>query len=483
MRNSGGTSFFVWIDVNSLLIQSDSSRLWQACLERVSREVSRAAFAAWFAPLKSGEWEEDTLQILAPTLIAKEFVHTHHKGLVERALREEVGADVLVRIILDPAGPSEPILRGPAPRRTPESPSSRLVSAKQEIQAEGIRREAGRLAPRMTFDSFVEGDCNRLAMAVAHQVAEQPGGARANPLLLVGGTGLGKTHLMNAIGHFVLGHDVARKVVYRTSEEFAREYLEVARKGDLKAFHNIYRDASVLLLDDIQFFGGEVDKPRFREQMVYVMGALQGQRKQIVLTCDRPPSEVQHFDRQILRQIESGFVADLGAPDQDTRLAILRRKANEGGWDVTQDVLELIAEQFTGNVRQLEGALLKLCAFSDICGGKVDRATAEAVFRDALRNRRNSSSPGAIAQAVADAFQIDIALMRSRTRKRPVVAARQLAMLLIHELTDNTLHSIGVLFGRDYSTVTHSLEAARESLARDSEASQTFQSLRARFKG
>jgi chromosomal replication initiator protein len=314
-------------------------------------------------------------------------------------------------------------------------------------------------------------------------VAEQPGGARANPFLLVGGTGLGKTHLMSAIGQFVLGHDVARKVVYRTSEEFAREYLEVARKGDLKAFHNIYRDASVLLLDDIQFFGGEVDKPRFREQMVYVMSVLQSQRKQIVLTCDRPPSEVQHFDKQILRHIESGFVADLDAPDHDTRLAILGRKALEGGWNVTPDVLAIIAEQFTGNVRQLEGALLKLCAFSDMCGGKVDRATAEAVFRDVLRNRRNAASPGAIAQSVADAFQIDIALMRSRTRKRPVVAARQMAMLLIHELTDNTLHSIGVLFGRDYSTVTHSIEAARESLAREPETAQTLQSVRARFKG
>jgi chromosomal replication initiator protein len=211
-------------------------------------------------------------------LIAKEFVHTHHKGLLERVLREEIGAPVQIRIVLDPDGSSEPILRGSGPRRAPTAPALRLVTAKQEIQAEGIRREAARLAPRMTFDSFVEGDCNRLALAVARQVAEQPGGARANPLLLVGGTGLGKTHLMNAVGQFVLGHDVARKVVYRTSEEFAREYLEVARKGDLKAFHNIYRDASVLLLDDIQFFGGEVDKPRFREQMVYVMSALQGQR-------------------------------------------------------------------------------------------------------------------------------------------------------------------------------------------------------------
>ena len=468
--------------MNSLLIQSDSSRLWQACLERVSREVSRAAYAAWFAPLKLGEWEGESLQVLAPTLIAKEFVHAHHKGLIERVLREEIGGEVQVRIVLDPDGladvpvsiPQTPVLRVPV---------ARTLTARQEAQAEGVRREAARLAPRMTFDSFVEGDCNRLALAVARQVAEFPGGVRANPLLLVGGTGLGKTHLMNAVGHFVLGHDVARKVVYRTSEEFAREYLEVARKGDLKAFHNIYRDASVLLLDDIQFFGGEVDKPRFREQMVYVMSVLQSQRKQIVLTCDRPPAEVQHFDKQILRHIESGFVVDLNAPDQETRLAILRRKAQEGGWHITPDVLELIADQFTGNVRQLEGALLKLCAFSDMCGGKVDRSTAEAVFKDALRNRRNQASPGAIAQAVADAFQIDLALMRSRTRKRPVVVARQLAMLLIHELTDNTLHSIGVLFGRDYSTVTHSLDAARETLSVEPEIAQAFQTVKTRFRG
>ncbi|HNY29335.1 MAG TPA: chromosomal replication initiator protein DnaA [Fibrobacteria bacterium] len=468
--------------MNSLLIHSESDRLWQVSLERISQSVSRAAFTAWFAPLRMGEWSDDGfLQIHAPTLIAKEFVHTHHKSTIEKALREELGAEVQVRIVLDPDASTEPILRTPAPRKAPD-PLLRLVSPKQQLHVESVRREAARLAPRMTFDSFVEGDCNRLALAVARQVAENPGGGRANPLLLVGGTGLGKTHLMTAIGHFILGLDVARKVVYRTSEEFAREYLEVARKGDLKAFHSIYRDASVLLLDDIQFFGGEVDKPRFREQMVYVMSVLQAQRKQIILTCDRPPSEVQHFDRQILRQIESGFVADLDAPDQETRLAILRRKALEGGWNVTPDVLGMIAEQFTGNVRQLEGALLKLCAFSDMCGGKVDRSTAEAVFRDAVRNRKNSASPGAIAQAVADAFQIDLALMRSRTRKRPVVQARQLAMLLIHELTDNTLHSIGVLFGRDYSTVTHSLEAARESLSTDRELTDTFQSLRERFR-
>ncbi len=465
--------------MNSLLIQSDSSRLWQACLERVSREVSRAAFAAWFAPLRLGDWEGDCLQVMAPTLIAKEFVHAHHKGLIEKILREEIGGEVQVRVVLDPNGLADI----PSGSLVPRIPVARSLSARQEVQAEGVRREAARLAPRMNFESFVEGECNRLALAVAHQVAEFPGGVRANPLLLVGSTGLGKTHLMNAIGHFVLAHDVARKVVYRTSEEFAREYLEVARKGDLKAFHNIYRDASVLLLDDIQFFGGEVDKPRFREQMVYVMSVLQSQRKQIVLTCDRPPSEVQHFDKQILRHIESGFVVDLNAPDQETRLAILRRKALEGGWHITPDVLDLIAEQFSGNVRQLEGALLKLCAFSDMCGGRVDRATAEAVFKDALRNRRNQASPGAIAQAVADAFQIDLALMRSRTRKRPVVVARQLAMLLIHELTDNTLHSIGVLFGRDYSTVTHSLEAAREILAIDPLIAESCKTVRSRFRG
>lgn len=470
--------------MNSLLIHSEPERLWQACLERLAQEVSRTHFAAWLAPLRMGEWNDDTLTLLAPNSVAKDFVHLHHRPLLEKALSQEMGARVRVTIALDPLGAAEPArVASPAPHVPFLHPGSPIVSPKLEQAAESIRKEAARLVPRMTFDNFVEGECNRLALAVARQVAEHPGGPRANPLLLIGGTGLGKTHLMNSVGNFALSRETARKVVYRTSEEFAREYLEIAvQKHDLKAFHRIYQNADVLLLDDIQFFGGEVDKPRFRSEMVYVLSTLQAARKQIVLTCDRPPEEIQYFDRQILRHIESGFVADLGAPDHETRLAILQRKAVEGGWNITRDVLELLSEQFAGNVRQLEGALLKLCAFSDMCGGRVDRATAEAVFRDVLRNRQNQASPGAIAQAVAESFGIDLALMRSRTRKRPVAIARQLAMLLIHELTDNTLHSIGVHFGRDYSTVTHSLEAARALVTRDPDVSAKYQAVLARFR-
>lgn len=470
--------------MNSLLIHSEPERLWQACLERLAHEVTRTHFAAWLAPLRMGDWDDDTLTLLAPNSVAKDFVHLHHRPLLEKILSNELGARVRVSISLDlkSSGAEPARVASPSPA-APRTTASRLVSPKLEIAAESIRKEAGRLVPRMTFDSFVEGECNRLPFAVARQVAEHPGGPRANPLLLIGGTGLGKTHLMNAVGNFALSQETARKVVYRTSEEFAREYLEIAvQKHDLKAFHRIYQNADVLLLDDIQFFGGEVDKPRFRSEMVYVLSTLQSARKQIVLTCDRPPEEIQYFDRQILRHIESGFVADLRAPDHGTRLAILERKAVEGGWNITRDVLELLAEQFTGNVRQLEGALLKLCAFSDMCGGKVDRSTAEAVFRDVLRNRQNQASPGAIAQSVADAFGIDLALMRSRSRKRPVAVARQLAMLLIHELTDNTLHSIGVHFGRDYSTVTHSLEAAKALIARDSEIAVRYRAAVSRFR-
>lgn len=469
--------------MNSLLIHSEPERLWQACLERLAQEVSRTHFAAWLAPLRMGEWNDDTLTLLAPNSVAKDFVHLHHRPLLEKTLSQELGARVRVSLALDPNAGDEPArLASPTPSALRQD-GSRLISPRLELAAESVRKEAARLVSRMTFDNFVEGECNRLALAVARQVAEHPGGPRANPLLLIGGTGLGKTHLMNSVGNFALSRETARKVVYRTSEEFAREYLEIAvQKHDLKAFHKIYQNADVLLLDDIQFFGGEVDKPRFRSEMVYVLSTLQAARKQIVLTCDRPPEEIQYFDRQILRQIESGFVADLGAPDHETRLAILQRKAVEGGWNITRDVLELLAEQFTGNVRQLEGALLKLCAFSDMCGGRVDRSTAEAVFRDVLRNRQNQASPGAIAQSVAESFCIDIALMRSRTRKRPVAIARQLAMLLIHELTDNTLHSIGVHFGRDYSTVTHSLDAARALVARDVEVAAKYQAILARFR-
>lgn len=469
--------------MNSLLIHSEPDRLWEACLERLSQEVSRTHFAAWLAPLRMGEWSDDTLTLLAPNSVAKDFVHLHHRQLLEKTLSQELGARVRVSLALDPQASEPARIQSPAAPSSPRSAASRIVSPRLEQAAESVRKEAARLVPRMTFDNFVEGDCNRLALAVARQVAEHPGGPRANPLLLIGGTGLGKTHLMNSVGNFALSRETARKVVYRTSEEFAREYLDIAvQKHDLKAFHRIYQNADVLLLDDIQFFGGEVDKPRFRSEMVYVLSTLQAARKQIVLTCDRPPQEIQYFDRQILRHIESGFVADLATPDHDTRLAILQRKAVEGGWNITRDVLELLAEQFTGNVRQLEGALLKLCAFSDMCGGRVDRATAEAVFRDVLRNRQNQASPGAIAQSVAESFGIDLALMRSRTRKRPVAIARQLAMLLIHELTDNTLHSIGVHFGRDYSTVTHSLEAARALVTRDPEVSAKYQAIISRYR-
>lgn len=471
--------------MNSLLIHSEPERLWLACLDRLAQEVSRTHFAAWLAPLRMGEWNDDILTLLAPNSVAKDFVHLHHRPLLEKTLSQELGARVRVAVALDPLAGDEPErLQSPSvPLQHTRVGGSRILSPKLELAAESVRKEAARLVPRMTFDNFVEGECNRLALAVARQVAEHPGGPRANPLLLIGGTGLGKTHLMNSVGNFALSRETARKVVYRTSEEFAREYLEIAvQKHDLKAFHRIYQNADVLLLDDIQFFGGEVDKPRFRSEMVYVLSTLQAARKQVVLTCDRPPQEIQYFDRQILRHIESGFVADLGAPDHETRLAILQRKAVEGGWNITRDVLELLAEQFTGNVRQLEGALLKLCAFSDMCGGRVDRTTAEAVFRDVLRNRHNQASPGAIAQSVAESFGIDIALMRSRTRKRPVAIARQLAMLLIHELTDNTLHSIGVHFGRDYSTVTHSLEAARALVSRDAEIASKYQAVLSRFR-
>lgn len=471
--------------MNSLLIHSEPERLWQACLERLAQEVTRTHFAAWLAPLRMGEWDDDTLTLLAPNTVARDFVYLNHRPLLEKTLSHELGAHVRVAIALNPNADAEPAWAATSGTTTsgPRTALSRLVSPKLELAAESVRREAARLVPRMTFESFVEGDCNRFALAVARQVAEHPGGPRANPLLLIGGTGLGKTHIMNAVGNFALSRETARKIVYRTSEEFAREYLEIAvQKHDLKAFHRIYQNADVLLLDDIQFFGGEVDKPRFRSEMVYVLSTLQAARKQIILTCDRRPEDVQYFDRQILRQIESGLVADLGAPDHGTRLAILQRKAVEGGWNITPDVLELLAEQFTGNVRQLEGALLKLCAFSDMCGGRVDRTTAEAVFRDVLRNRQNQASPGAIAQTVAESFGIDLALMRSRTRKRPVAVARQLAMLLIHELTDNTLHSIGVHFGRDYSTVTHSLEAARALISRDAEVAVKYRAALSRFR-
>lgn len=453
------------------------SSLWDACLSRLRDQVTPSAYSAWFSSLQLDRHDGDTVVLLARNSFIRDFVALHHRPLLEKALADELGGQVHVR--LEVAAP----VAGPEKLPTPAPASVAIIARPQEApRNETARKEAARLHPRLTFDSFVEGECNRVAHAACYQVAKQPGRSVANPLVLVGGTGLGKTHLLQAVGNLAWQQETAKKVLYRTSEEFSREFLEyVVFQRKTKSFHDLYRDADIVLIDDIQFFGGRVNKERFRAEMVNLLAMLQSQNKQVVLSCDQMPSEVQHFDKQLLSRIETGLLVDLSAPDHDTRLAILRRKAVDGGWNITDDVLEHIADAFTGNVRQLEGALLKLCAFSDLCGGRVDREAAQAILGDTVRNRTRTVSIASITQAVAEAMGVDATLLCSRTRKKQIATARHLAMLLCNELTDNTLHTIGVHFGRDYSTVHHSLSAAKELLVEDSHAQAVYASIRERL--
>ncbi|MEN9354413.1 MAG: hypothetical protein RL318_1738 [Fibrobacterota bacterium] len=456
-----------------------SSSLWDACLARVRDHVTASAYTAWFSSLQLARHEGDTVVLLARNALIRDFVAQHHRPLLEKALADELGGHI--RVVLEVAPQSAETLAAQA--AAPAAPVRMAPPEHRETpRNESARREASRLHPRLTFENFVEGECNRVALAACNQVAKQPGRSIANPLVLVGGTGLGKTHLLQAVGNLAWQQETAKKVLYRTSEEFSREFLEyVVFQRKTKSFHELYRDADIVLIDDIQFFGGRVNKERFRAEMVNLLAMLQSQNKQVVLSCDQMPSEVQHFDKQLLSRIETGLLVDLTAPDHDTRQAILRRKAIDGGWNITDDVLDHIADAFTGNVRQLEGALLKLCAFSDLCGGRVDREAAQAILGDTVRNRTRTVSIASITQAVAEAMGVDASLLCSRTRKKQIATARHLAMLLCNELTDNTLHTIGVHFGRDYSTVHHSLGAAKELLVEDSHAQAVYASIRERL--
>lgn len=454
-----------------------SSSLWTACLERIKGQVTASAYTAWFSTLQLARHEGDSVVLLARNEFIRDFVALHHRPLLEKALADELGGHIHVVLEIAPA-----TIETSAPAATAPAVAKPVVLERETPRNESARKEASRLHPRLVFDSFVEGECNRVALAACQQVAKNPGRSVANPLVLVGGTGLGKTHLLQAVGNLAWQQETAKKVLYRTSEEFSREFLEyVVFQRKTKSFHDLYRDADVVLIDDIQFFGGRVNKERFRAEMVNLLAMLQSQNKQVVLSCDQMPSEVQHFDKQLLSRIETGLLVDLSAPDHGTRLAILRRKAIDGGWNITDEVLEHIADAFTGNVRQLEGALLKLCAFSDLCGGRVDREAAQAILGDTVRNRTRSVSIASITQAVSEAMGVDASLLCSRTRKKQIATARHLAMLLCNELTDNTLHTIGVHFGRDYSTVHHSLSAAKELLVEDSHAQAVYASIRERL--
>src|SRR5215212_7077788 len=441
----------------------DAKQVWRAALGELQVSLSPANFETWLKETALIAVDDNRFRVAVPNGFAKDWLETRYRSLISQTLARVVGYSVTVDFEvregivspLDKASGADGIAPG-------GSASVRL----EPTRVGSTEGSTLNLNPRYTFRHFIVGSANRLAHAASLSVAERPGQAY-NPLFLYGGVGLGKTHLMHAVGNQVAAKFPRKRVVYATSEKFTNEFITSIQQGKIDDFRARYRQIDLLLIDDIQFIA---DKERTQEEFFHTFNAIHEDGKQIVLSSDRPPKAILTLEERLRSRFEWGLIADLTAPDLETRIAILRAKAEEQGTPITSDVIEFIARKVVSNIRELEGALNRIVAYASMGAMPISIELAQAVLSNVLYNpKKRQVTPERIAKAVADYYGVHMDQLKGQKRDKAIVMPRQIAMFLMREETDVSLLRIGAeLGGRDHSTVLHACDKInRESAAND----------------
>ncbi len=481
----------------------DAKQVWRAALGELQVTLSPANFETWLRDTALVEVDDTRFRISVPNGFAKDWLESRYRSLISQTLGRIVGYGVQVDFVVGPVdgsaddaaeardGSSEsgdrvPVMATPDQRagdgsgpgpiagsgllpRAADAPT-RVATASPQVRVEpgrvGGEGGATNINPRYTFSNFIVGSANRLAHAASLSVAERPGHAY-NPLFLYGGVGLGKTHLMHAIGNQVMAKFPRKRVVYATSEKFTNEFITSIQQGKIDEVRARYRRIDLLLIDDIQFIA---DKERTQEEFFHTFNAIHEDGKQIVLSSDRPPKAILTLEERLRSRFEWGLIADLTAPDLETRIAILRAKAEEGAVPISSDVIEFIARKVVSNIRELEGALNRIVAYASMGAMPISIELAQAVLSNVLYNpKKRQITPERIAKAVSEYYGVALDQLKGQKRDKAIVVPRQIAMFLMREETDVSLLRIGAeLGGRDHSTVLHACDKiTRESAGND----------------
>ncbi len=425
----------------------NADQAWQSVLGQLQMEMPRASFDTWVRDTKPVSYKDSTLTIGVRNAYARDWLESRLAGTVNRLLLNILNSSVNVHFVVH---------GNDGERIADESPSSTLEALDQtEVEPAEAYEQPSRssnMNPRYVFDTFVVGSGNRLAHAACLAVAEKP--ARAyNPLFLYGGVGLGKTHLLHAIGNACQARGL--NVLYVSSEEFTNDLITAIRTHTTQAFREKYRSTDVLLVDDIQFIAG---KESTQEEFFHTFNTLHGQDKQIIVSSDRPPKALVTLEERLRSRFEWGLTADIQPPDLETRLAILRTKAERAGRRVPNEILELIAERVQSNIRELEGALNRILAFTDLSGSPMTPNLVEVALADLLP-QRSDVEPARIIELVAREWQIPVEALLGRDRSHKIAQPRQVAMYLLRKETNSSLPQIGeALGGRDHTTVMYAIE-------------------------
>ncbi len=428
---------------------------WTRAVTAISPEDLGPAHAAFLEMVKPLGDIDSTILLAVPNDFTKTFIETRLAPRLTGALSETLGREVRIALTVDPSleagGEDDPAPTEPGAVPGPSDPLPSFVPLSNPLQQPNPA--AARLNPKFTFDTFVTGASNRFASAAALAVSEAP--ARAyNPLFIYGDSGLGKTHLLHGIGHYAISLFPHAKVTYVNSEEFTNDFINAIMEGKKEAFKRRYRQTDLLLIDDIQFIQG---KKETVEEFFHTFNSLHNAGKQIVITSDVPPKELSGFEDRLRSRFTAGLITDVQPPDLETRIAILQMKATAEGINVEPEVLEFIASRISANIRELEGALLRVTAFANLTDQHIDLPVAQMVLKDILSDPEDTEITASLIMGqTASFFDVTIEQLTSSDRSRPMVEARQIAMYLCRELTDLSLPKIGAAFGgRDHTTVMH----------------------------
>jgi len=440
-------------------MDADLKNLWDKTLDIIKSELSEVSFNTWIKSCEPMSISSDAIKISVPNSFTQDILDKRYKDLVVNSIKAVCSKMYKIEFIIMSDGYDN------NENNTPEISKSIIVNDEM----------SSTLNPKYTFKSFVIGNSNRFAHAASLAVAESPAKAY-NPLFIYGGVGLGKTHLMHAIGHYILDSNPNAKVVYVSSEKFTNELINAIKDDKNEEFRNKYRNVDILLIDDIQFIAG---KERTQEEFFHTFNALHDANKQIILSSDRPPKEIPTLEDRLRSRFEWGLIADIQVPDFETRMAILKKKADVENLNIANEVMGYIATKIKSNIRELEGALIRIIAYSSLTNREVTVDLATEALKDIISKKQGKHVTIDIIQDVVSSyFNLRIEDLKSQRRTRNVVYPRQIAMYLSRKLTDMSLPKIGEEFGgRDHTTVIHAYEKISDNLKVDDSLQQTVSDL------
>ncbi len=450
-----------------------AANIWDDILSRVQAKMNRHSFYTWFKPTAFVGDDGRNVTVRVPNALFKDWITKHYSGVIAEALEEIERTDALVNFVASGTAAAE-IPAVPAPAAEPSA-----SAVEHQLSTPAPTTSAAGLNPRYTFDSFIVGSSNQFAHAACRAVAEAPSRSY-NPLFIYGAVGLGKTHLMHAIGHYVLQHDRNLVLTYISSERFMNEMINAVRYDRLIDFRERYRSVDVLLVDDVQFLAG---KEGTQNEFFHTFNALYDSQKQIVLSSDCPPHEIEQLEERLRSRFEWGLIADIQSPDLETKTAILKKKAEAEAVPLPDAVAMYIAGRIKSNIRELEGSLIRLIAYASLTGRELSTELAQEVLRNVKDHEEKAVTIDHIQKFVADYYQLKMADLKSRNNSKSIAMPRQIAMYLCKHLTHASLPEIGRSFGgKHHSTVIHSLKKIEALRQRDGQFNTLLNSFLESFR-